>query len=68
MKLKFPAIYKKLRNQFVPPNRIRIVFHMYLCMYLGTIKMSIKTNNWVVETKREKLELVFCYQNCSDLL
>ena len=60
MKLKFPAIYKKLRNQFVPPNKVRIVFHMYLGTQEQLHKMSkIRTNNCVVETKREKLEKLF---------
>ena len=35
---------------------------------IGTIKLPIGTNNCHVETYRNKLEMVFCYQNCSDLL
>ena len=31
-------------------------------------KCQLDQNNWDAETYTNKLEMVFCYQNCSDLL
>ena len=32
------------------------------------LKCQLETNNWDIETCRNKLEIIFCFQNCSDLL
>ena len=37
-------------------------------MYIRTIIIQIVKNDWGFINMQEKLEMVFCYQNCSDLL
>ena len=51
----------KGQNSFRKSIRFSLVTGGFLDHFLGT-------NNWDVETYRKKLEMVFCYQNCSDLL